>query len=121
MEKMNRSDAPAFITKDGSEIREIMAPANSAVGRLSLAEAIVFPGEKTRKHYHISVEEIYYFLSGKGLMWQAGEEVEVSAGDAVANPPGTPHFITNIGEKPLVFLCICSPHYTHEDTVLLED
>lgn len=120
MEIINRNDVPAFITKDRSEIREIMAPANSCIERQSLAEAIVYPGDTTATHIHKTVEEIYYILDGEGIMWQDGKERSVRPGDAIANPPGVPHRITNTGDSPLVFLCICVPNYTHEDTVLLE-
>jgi mannose-6-phosphate isomerase-like protein (cupin superfamily) len=120
MQVINRNEVPAFITKDKSEIREIMAPANSCIERQSLAEAIVYPGDTTTTHIHKTVEELYYILDGKGVMWQNGEEREVSGGDAIANPPGVPHRITNIGTSPLVFLCLCVPNYTHDDTELLE-
>jgi len=120
MEIINRNDVPAFITKDKSEIREIMAPANSRIERQSLAEAIVYPGDSTELHLHKTIEEIYYILEGEGNMWQDGEERAINPGDAIANPPGIPHYITNTGDTPLVFLCICVPNYTHEDTELVE-
>jgi len=121
MERINRNDVPAFITKDKSEIREIMAPANSCIERQSLAEAIVYPGDTTATHIHKTIEEIYYILDGVGVMWQDGEELEIARGDAIANSPSVPHRITNTGDIPLVFLCLCVPHYTHEDTELLAD
>jgi mannose-6-phosphate isomerase-like protein (cupin superfamily) len=119
MDIINRNDVPSFITKDKSEIREIMAPANSSIKGQSLAEAIVYPGDTTAAHIHKTSEEIYYILKGQGIMWQDGEERPVKVGDAIANLPGVPHRITNNGSEPLVFLCICTPRYTHEDTVLL--
>jgi len=118
---LNRDEAEAFITKDGSEIREIISPANSAIERQSLAEAIVHPGESTFLHIHKSSEEIYYILEGEGLMFVGDEQSIVKKGDAIANLPGVSHKIKNTGDVPLVFLCICTPRYTHEDTALLED
>ena len=44
----------------------------------------------------------------------------LSAGDAVAIPPGQVHQIVNTGAEPLVFLCCCAPAYEHADTVLVE-
>ncbi len=120
MDIINRNDVPSFITKDKSEIREIMAPANSSIKRQSLAEAIVYPGDATITHIHKTSEEIYYIIKGKGIMWQDGEERRVEAGDAIANLPGVPHRIVNDYSEPLVFLCICTPSYTHEDTVLMD-
>lgn len=45
---------------------------------------------------------------------------EVSVGDSVLIPPGTPHCIEACGAAPLKILCCCSPAYDHEDTELLE-
>lgn len=84
-------DCPQFVTKDGSRIREIMAPANSLVDRQSLAEAVVPVGQCTQEHLHKTSEEIYYILEGTGEMRVNGDQFRVSAGDAVALPPGTIH------------------------------
>ena len=121
MDVINRNSVDAFITKDKSEIREIMSPANSEIKRQSLAEAIVQPGESTDLHIHRNSEEIYYVLSGTGSMFHGGESRTIAPGDAVANPPGVPHKVINDGDEPLVFLCMCVPRYTHDDTELLEE
>jgi mannose-6-phosphate isomerase-like protein (cupin superfamily) len=44
------------------------------------------------------------------------EEAEVSAGDTVVIPPGTPHKLWKTGAEPLKLLCCCAPAYSHEDT-----
>ena len=118
MEIFNRSEVPAFITKDTSEIREILSPRNSSIRRQSLAEAILPPGRATEEHRHPIAEEIYYILSGQGRMRIEGEERDVRQFDGVAIPPGSPHKLWNTGDRDLVLLCICVPVYTHEDTVL---
>ena len=119
MDVHNIERVPAFTTKDGSEIRELLAHRNSAISRQSLAEARLMPGQSTAPHYHVRTEEIYYILSGQGQMQIAGEALQVAKGDAIAIPPGHAHQITNTGDEPLVFLCCCAPAYEHEDTVLL--
>jgi mannose-6-phosphate isomerase-like protein (cupin superfamily) len=121
MEIINRNSVQAFITKDNSEIREIMAPANSSVERQSLAEAVVYPRDCTFPHVHKTTEEIYYILQGQGVIWLEEEQCEVNALDAIAILPGTKHKIKCTGDKPLVFLCMCVPHYTDDDTVLIEE
>jgi len=109
---------PAFTTKDGSEIRELLAPRNSAIRNQSLAEARLAPGMSTQDHCHRVAEEIYYITHGQGRM-RVGEEChEVRAGDAVAIPPGVPHKLWNTGSGPLRLLCCCAPAYEHDDTFL---
>ena len=49
-----------FITKDGSQIRELMHPAQHGNHAQSFAEAIVAPGMKTLLHKHRVTEEIYH-------------------------------------------------------------
>jgi mannose-6-phosphate isomerase-like protein (cupin superfamily) len=111
----------AFITKDGSEIRELLAHRNSCIQKQSLAEARVAAGASTTPHYHPQTEEIYYVLEGIGRMNIGGELRDVLPGDAIAIPPGEVHTITNTGSEVLRFLCCCAPGYEHEDTVLVEN
>lgn len=120
MDIRNINDVPAFITKDGSEIRELLADRNSCIARQSLAEARLPPGLSTTPHYHPVTEEIYYILAGQGSMRLGDEARPVVPGDAIAIPPGVAHQITNTGSEELRFLCCCAPGYQHEDTVLVE-
>src|SRR5262245_4989808 len=64
MDCTNIACVPAFTTKDGSEIRELLAHRNSCIRRQSLAQARLPPGTSTTPHYHPDTEEIYYILSG---------------------------------------------------------
>ncbi|MBI2826057.1 MAG: cupin domain-containing protein [Planctomycetia bacterium] len=118
MDVRNINAVPAFTTKDGSEIRELLADRNSCIRKQSLAEARLAPGLSTTPHYHPRTEEIYYILAGHGLMRIADESRAVGPGDAIAIPPGARHQITNTGADELRFLCCCAPGYEHEDTVL---
>ncbi len=108
----------AFTTKDGSEIRELLAHRNSCIRNQTLAEARVAAGASTTPHYHVETEEIYYILAGQGLMRVEDDTQAVGPGDAIAIPPGALHEITNTGDEVLKFLCCCAPGYEHEDTVL---
>ena len=119
MQRTRLEDREAFITADGSSIRELAGiPSGNSVHQ-SLAEATVPPGGETIEHYHRASEEIYFFTSGAGRMRLGEEEDEVRAGDTVVIAPGTRHKLWNTGAEPLVLLCCCSPAYSHDDTVLL--
>lgn len=120
MDIQNLNRVPSFTTKDGSEIRELLAHRNSAIRNQSLAEARLPVGATTTAHYHPKTEEIYYILAGTGNMRIGDETRHVQVGDAIAIPPGQIHQITNTGSETLVFLCCCAPCYEHEDTVLVE-
>ena len=120
MEIKNLNAAPAFITKDGSEIRELLAYRNSAIRNQSLAEARLPVGSSTQEHYHARTEEIYFITAGQGRMRIEAEMAEVKAGDAIAIPPGKKHKLWNTGSEPLKLLCCCSPCYEHSDTFITE-
>jgi mannose-6-phosphate isomerase-like protein (cupin superfamily) len=113
------ADIPSYVTKDGSEIRELIHPAVHGNRAQSLAEATVPPSGRTHLHRHRVTEEIYFFTDGTGVMTLGAERFEVRAGDTVAIAPGTPHCVENTGDAPLRILCACSPAYSHDDTDLL--
>ncbi len=120
MDVKNVSDMQAFITKDGSEIRELLAYRNSAIRNQSLAEARVPIGGSTQEHYHPQAEEIYFITSGTGKMRIESEVRDVKTGDAIAILPGQKHKLWNTGNETLKLLCCCSPGYEHSDTIITE-
>lgn len=117
--RVRYADVVSYITKDGSEIRELMHPSQHGNRKQSLAEATLQPGARTQLHRHAMTEELYYIKSGSGIMTLGEESFVVEPGDTVLIPPGTPHRIEASGTATLQILCCCSPAYTHEDTELL--
>jgi len=120
MDIVRLSEAKPFVTKDGSEIRELLAYRNSVIRNQSLAEARLPAGAATQEHYHARTEEIYFITAGEGRMRIEGEIRDVKAGDAIAIPPGQKHKLWNTGNAPLILLCCCAPCYEHRDTFLTE-
>ena len=112
---------PAFVTKDGSLIRELMHPSHHPARQQSLAEARVAPGQTTTLHRHRESEELYHITQGRGLMTLGDDRFPVESGDTVCIPPGTAHCIQNTGMDELVLLCCCAPAYAHDDTEILQD
>jgi mannose-6-phosphate isomerase-like protein (cupin superfamily) len=117
--KTSYREVKAYVTKDGSEIRELMHPALHGNRAQSLAEATVAPGAETHLHRHRTTEELYHVTQGVGLMTLGEDVFEVRAGDTIAIPPATRHRIRNVGAEPLRILCCCAPAYAHHDTELV--
>jgi mannose-6-phosphate isomerase-like protein (cupin superfamily) len=118
MDVINIEQVQPFLTKDGSEIRELLAHRNSSIRHQSLAEARLPVGAATIPHRHRRTEEIYYILAGQARMTIDRQQRDVAVGDAVAIPPGAVHSIRNTGPETLRFLCCCAPGYEHDDTDL---
>ncbi|MDG6243730.1 MAG: cupin domain-containing protein [Methanolobus sp.] len=115
-----KRNVEAYITKDGSSIKELIHPLVHSNTAQSLAEATVPAGGSTLLHIHDLTEEIYHVISGTGLLTLGEEDIIVQTGDSVCIPPKTPHNIKNTGTYDLVVLCCCTPAYSHEDTQILD-
>lgn len=111
-------DIKAYVTKDGSIIRELMHPDAHPVRNQSLAEAVVPPGSRTFSHVHHEAEELYHVTAGTGRMRLGRQIVDIKPGDTVHIAPGTEHDVENTGEGDLRILCCCAPAYSHDDTEL---
>ena len=99
-----------FYTSEGCFILELSnTPEDPAA---SIARARVLPGVTTRWHVVQNTVERYFILEGKGRV-EVGDlpAQEVGPGDVVLIPPDCRQRIGNIGDKELVFLCICSPRF----------
>ena len=78
--------AEPFITKDGSEIRELAGlPTGNSVNQ-SLAQATVPPGAATEAHFHRVTEEIYFFTGGAGRMILGEQESRGARGRLRRHP-----------------------------------
>ena len=97
-----------LVATDGSEVRILPALSGGALAHFTLA-----PGQTSTAIVHRTVEEIWFFLSGRGEMWrkQEGREevVPVEAGVCVTIPLGTHFQFRSLGNEPLVALAATMP------------
>jgi mannose-6-phosphate isomerase-like protein (cupin superfamily) len=115
------NDCPAFSAGDNCTLREILHPDKADLAlRYSLAQAVVAPGQTTWLHA-LRTSEVYYILSGEGIMHIDGERAPVRPGETVYIPPKAKQQITNNGSADLVFLCIVDPAWRIEDEEVVEN
>jgi mannose-6-phosphate isomerase-like protein (cupin superfamily) len=108
-------NCPEFIAGDSTILRELLHPEKQEVNlRYSLAHAILPIGETSQLH-SLTTSEVYYILSGKGEMYIDDEVQEITSGDAVYIPPNAKQSLKNIGDEPIVFICIVDPAWRKED------
>ena len=101
-----------FIASDGCILAEVIHPNKDATHPgLSLARASLGPGESTKPH-SLGFVEIYYFLSGQGVMHLDDETQKVGSEDCVYAPANSVQWVENQDpQDDLVFLCVCHPAY----------
>lgn len=58
-------------------------------------------------HVHENLEEIFYFLRGKGIFLLDSKEITVKAGSVITVPPKISHGIRNVGNDLLQHI-VCS-------------
>ena len=68
---------PDAIAPDGSEIRLLVTTARTA----SLVEVTLRPGRASKPVRHRTVEEVWYFLGGRGEVW-----LRETGGEAAVRP-----------------------------------
>ena len=113
-------DCAEFTAGDHTRLRELLHPdRQQAAIRYSLAHALLAPGESSTQHC-LNSSEVYYILSGRGLMSIDKEQCAVAPGAAVYIPPNAVQSIKNIGSEPLAFLCIVDPAWQPENEIILE-
>ena len=104
-----------FIAGDGSVLCELLHPEKTGFQiRYSLAHAKVAGGEMTKPHKLMACE-VYYIITGQGLMYIDGESFEIGPECAVYIPPRATQYIENTGKSDLKFLCIVDPAWRKED------
>jgi mannose-6-phosphate isomerase-like protein (cupin superfamily) len=105
--------APDAVAPDGSDVRLLLGLAGGGMAHFELG-----PGEVSTAMTHRRVDEIWYFLSGRGEMWRkrdAYEEiVPVDPGVCLTIPVGTRFQFRSFGHEPLAALGVTMPPWPAE-------
>jgi mannose-6-phosphate isomerase-like protein (cupin superfamily) len=96
------------VAPDGSEVRVLLILAGGGLAHFQLAA-----GETSIATMHRTVEEIWYFLTGRGEMWREQEGrteiVEVSPGICLTIPLGTRFQFRSFGDEALAAIGATMP------------
>ncbi|MBM7583230.1 mannose-6-phosphate isomerase-like protein (cupin superfamily) [Caldicoprobacter guelmensis] len=83
----------------------LIDPEESPSRRLKMGYTIIYPTGTTTGHSH-NEEEVYYVISGEGVMVVGEDEFPIKAGDALYVPPREFHTTYQKGNMPLVVLWV---------------
>lgn len=64
------------------------------------------PGETMTPHKHSNLDEIFYVVSGKGILTINGNDILIKENDVMLSPHEESHGFTNNGDEKLVILQI---------------
>jgi mannose-6-phosphate isomerase-like protein (cupin superfamily) len=115
-------DAPPIQAPHGEIVRELAGMLAGGTHQHSLAHITLPPGKASRKHYHPIAEESYYLLSGVGRVVIDEETQFLTPGQMVVILPGQVHQIFNDNPaESISYLAICTPPWTPDCSVFIED
>lgn len=105
---------PEAVAPDGTDVRNLLQLTGGSLAHFELA-----PGKTSTAVAHRTVEEIWYFIGGRGEMWRKQGEreqiVTVDPGLAVTIPLGTAFQFRAIGADPLTMVVITMPPWPSGD------
>jgi len=68
----------------------------------------LYPNSSIGEHLHSGDEEIYFIISGTGMMTVDGEECLVGPGSAILTQSGSYHGLRNEGAENLRIFVVCA-------------
>ena len=108
---MNTMSPPEdhVVAPDGSRIWELLETAQASLVRCELPAGGVSLAVR-----HRTIEEIWYFLEGRGEVWRRypddhQEAIDVRPGTCVRIPTGTAFQFRNTGADSLIFVIVTMP------------
>ena len=112
------AEQPDAIAPDGSEVRLL-----AAIQRGSMAQFSLPAGRISVAVCHCTVEELWYFTSGSGMLWRksknAEETIDVHPGVSISIPVGTHFQFRNDGTEPLIAIGTTMPPWPGLDEAYL--
>ena len=102
------------VAPDGSDVRVLLGLAGGGLAHFALA-----PGRTSVAVAHRTVEEIWFFLSGRGEMWRklgdAEQVVTVDAGVCITIPVHTQFQFRSVGGEALSAVAVTMPPWPGPD------
>jgi len=101
------------VAPDGSDVRILLGLSGGGMAHFELP-----PGQTSTAVTHKTVEEIWFFLSGRGEMWRRTptheEIVAVEASVCLTIPIGTHFQFRSFGNEPLAAIGVTMPPWPGE-------
>ena len=114
-------DKYTVLAPDRSEIRELVAVKGGSMVHCTLPSGAV-----SLAVTHRTVEEVWFFLKGRGQVWRKDDDqetvVDVEPGLSLTIETGTHFQFRNTGDEDLRFIIVTMPPWSSDDeAVRVED
>jgi len=86
---------------------------NTSLKNLVLSSTELKSHKSTNGHTHPGQEEVYYFVSGTGIMYLNNVGRKVAPGDVVLIEDGVHHRVVNDTLESLYFVCVFDGKRSH--------
>jgi mannose-6-phosphate isomerase-like protein (cupin superfamily) len=114
------SAEPDAVAPDGSDVRILLGLKAGGMAHFELG-----PGRISKAITHRTVEEIWYFLSGRGQMWRRLETVEeivdLYPGLCLTIPQGTHFQFRSFGYEALSAIGVTMPPWPGDGEAIIVD
>jgi mannose-6-phosphate isomerase-like protein (cupin superfamily) len=107
------------VAPDGSDVRILLGLTAGGMAHFQLA-----PGQTSKAVTHRTVEEIWFFITGRGEMWRRqpqgqAEIVDVHPGVCLTIPLGTHFQFRSFGDDPLAAIGVTMPPWPGEGEAIV--
>jgi mannose-6-phosphate isomerase-like protein (cupin superfamily) len=95
----------------GGTLKSIFGPDNVGAKNFRFSISYFDPNEGLQVHIHPESEEVYYVISGEGIVYLGLEkkEIPIQPGMSLYVDAGTPHGVTNTGKEKLLIAFFVAP------------
>jgi mannose-6-phosphate isomerase-like protein (cupin superfamily) len=111
MDIQTLTSSPRNERGDGQVSHLLLAKGQFGSQHLCITWVECQPGSQQARHRHMTQEQVYVVVRGRGQMLLGEEDLEVGEGTMVFVPPGTEHAIRNTGSGLLVYVSATSPPF----------
>lgn len=113
--KFENKKAP-IKAQDGAIIYELLSKKEREIMNVALAVGSLPPKRKAIPHFHKASNEIYYIISGRGVIEVEDSRYEAEKDRLIYIPANFVHALENTSKfKNLDVLCVSAPAYSDED------
>ena len=106
------------VAPDGSDVRILLGLKGGGMAHFELA-----PNQISKAVTHRTVEEIWYFIGGRGQMWRKQDResniVDVFPGVCLTIPLGTHFQFRSLGDEPLAAIGVTMPPWPGDGEAVL--